>query len=122
MIVSSQEDAYVPHIVAIDEAEQLGAVTDDFQCALSPSSHLTPTALTWRYMAGMYEMTNRACFVAGEAKPRPPRPQGDPRRPSQQLGRAPHAWGARAHVRPTCTLCGTLYVCAVTVGSRRKNI
>ena len=121
MIVSSQEDAYVPHIVAIDEAEQLGAVTDDFQCALSPSSHLTPTAVAYRRVAGMGETTNRACFVAGAVNPRPPGPPADPCRPSHQAGRAQHAWGGRVHVRPACTLSGTSYVRACTVGSRRKS-
>jgi hypothetical protein len=69
----------------------------------------------------MGETTNRACFVAGEVNPRPPGPPADPFRPSHQAGRAQHAWGGRVHVRPTCTLSGTSYVRAGTVGSRRKR-
>ena len=87
----------------------------------SPSSHLTPTAVAYRRVAGMGETTNRACFVAGAVNPRPPGPPADPCRPSHQAGRAQHAWGGRVHVRPACTLSGTSYVRACTVGSRRKS-
>ena len=69
----------------------------------------------------MGETTKRVCFVAGEVNPRPPGPPADPCRPSHQAGRAQHAWGGRVHVRPACTLSGTSYVRACTVGSRRKS-
>ena len=68
----------------------------------------------------MAELTNRACLVAGDLNSRPPRPPDDPRRPSHQLGRAPHELDGRACVRPTCTMwCARVRMC-VTVGSRRK--
>ena len=71
-------------------------------------------------MADMAELTNCACLVAGDLNSRPPRPPDDPRRPSHQLGRAPHALDGRACVRPTCTMwCARVRMC-VTVGSRRK--
>ena len=87
----------------------------------SPSSHLTPTAVAHRRVAGMSETTNRACFVAGEVKPRPFRPPADPWRPSHRAGCALHALVGRERDRTACTLCGTLYVRACTVGSRRKS-
>ena len=62
-------------------------------------------------------MTDFACLVAGAFNPRPPGLPADPGRPSHQAGQAPHAWGGRKHVRPTCTLGGTSYVCAHTVQS-----
>eukprot|EP00326_Haptolina_ericina_P017961 CAMPEP_0181192214 /NCGR_PEP_ID=MMETSP1096-20121128/13162_1 /TAXON_ID=156174 ORGANISM="Chrysochromulina ericina, Strain CCMP281" /NCGR_SAMPLE_ID=MMETSP1096 /ASSEMBLY_ACC=CAM_ASM_000453 /LENGTH=158 /DNA_ID=CAMNT_0023281591 /DNA_START=124 /DNA_END=600 /DNA_ORIENTATION=+ len=59
--------------------------------------------------------------TSGAVNPRPPGPPADPCRPSQQAGRAQHAWGGRVHARPACTLSGTSYVRACTVGSRRKS-
>ena len=86
----------------------------------SPCSHPTSHSDASRCMADMAELTNRACLVAGDLNSRPPRPPDDPRRPSHQLGRAPHELDGRACVRPTCTMwCARVRMC-VTVGSRRK--
>ena len=73
-------------------------------------------------MADMAELTNRPCLVAGDLNSRPPRPPDDPRQPSHQLGRAPHALDGRACVRPTCTMwCARVRMSmCVTVGSRHK--
>ena len=61
--------------------------------------HSTSHGDAWRCPAGLHVTTDRARFLAGDLRPRPPDPPADPSRPSYQPGRPPHAWGGRTRVR-----------------------